>query len=360
MPRVTGRRRTTFPGWMPGLYRKVGKRVTTYYTIAQGRYVGLGSDLARARGSLVELGGDAAAPAGTIAALLDDELERRRDRVKKGKLAPRTLEDNEAEAVNLKARLGRMRPADLRKKHVWDYLHKYRGKAAPVRANREIALLQSAFSPLVATEVLESNPCVGVERNAEEPRDRKVGRDEFEAFLAFARANGHITAEGADWAREHQDAGARIANAMELSYLTTKAQGQVLRLTRTRLRDEGIEWPKRKRGAPTVTQWTTRLRECIDRCKAMPSTVESVYVVFNREGQPYTSEGFKSLFQKIMRAWAAKGHPRFTFHDAGRAQGITALREAKRDASEVSGHLQDKTIARTYDRRTFRKAPAVE
>ncbi len=61
-----------------------------------------------------------------------------------------------------------------------------------------------------------------------------------------------------------------------------------------------------------------------------------------------------------MRAWAAARNPRFTFHDAGRAQGITKLREDGRVASEVSGHMQEKTVNKVYDRRTFRKAKTVE
>jgi hypothetical protein len=351
---------------MPGLYRKVGKRRTTYYTLAPG-YVGLGNDLSAARVKLIALEGNAPPIAGTIAAMLDDELDVRRRRVKQGKLAASTLLGNEMEAEQLKKPFGKMRPQDLRKKHVYDYLHKYRGAESPVRANREIAFLQSAYAPLVATEVIAVNPCVGVERNEETPRDRKVSREELEAFLKFARENGHITSEApeAAWAREHTDAGARVANGLELSYLTTKAQGEVLKLTRTRLKDEGIEWPGRKGGAPTLTEWTPRLRECIAGCIAMPASsrgqkVDPAYVLYTREGQPYTSAGFKSLVGKLMRAWGKAGNERFTFHDAGRAKGITQLREDGRNASEVSGHMQEKTIAKIYDRRTFRKAKAVE
>lgn len=364
---MAGKRHSTFPGWMPGLYRKVGKRITTFYTIAAGRYVGLGNDIAEARRALVALGHDEPSGAGTIAAMLDDEIDRREKRVARGKLAPRTLEDNRAEAVNLKKAFGRMRPQDLRKAHVYDYLHRYRGAEAPVRANREIALLQAAFRPLIAAEVLAANPCVDVERNEETPRDRMVSREELEAFLAFARANGHIKSEApeAQWAREHQDAGARIANALELSFLTTKAQGEILKLTRGRLKAEGIEWPGRKRGAPTLTEWTPALRACVDRCLAMPAesrgqAISPTFVVFTRDGQPYTSRGFRAIVGRIMKAWGDAGNARFTFHDAGRARGITKLREDGRDAAEVSGHREERTVARIYDRRTFRKARAVE
>jgi hypothetical protein len=351
---------------MPGLYRKVGKKVTTYYTITTaGVYMGLGNDLAKARAALTDDGAPAAP--GSIGEMLDTELKVRKKRLAKGKLAQSTYDGNELEVVQLKKPFGKMRPEDLRKKHVYDYLHTYRGADAPVRANREIALLQFVLQPLVATEVLVTNPCVGVKRNEETERERKVDEVELAAFLKFARENGHIVSDApeAKWAKEHQDAAARIANGFELSYLTTKAQGEVLKLTRTRLKAEGIEWPGRKGGAPTLTQWTPKLRQCVANCLAMPAKsdgqdIEPLYVVFARSGQPYTTAGFKTMVGKLMRAWAKLGNARFTFHDAGRARGITKLREKGRNASEVSGHMQEKTVAKIYDRRTFRKAKAVE
>jgi integrase len=365
---MVGRRKITFPGWMPGLYRKVGAKVTTYYTIdAGGKYRGLGNDLAKARGTLVsDATGTPAAP-GTIAELLDDELARRQRLVAAKKLSPLTFASNSLEVAELKKPFGKMRVQDLRKKDVYDYLHKHRGVEAPVRANREISLLHTAYQPLVATEVIASNPCADVERNEEKPRTRKVTREQLDAFCAFARANGHINEAknpNAKWAKENLDTGARMANAAMLSWLTTKAQGELLKLTRTRAKDEGIEWPGRKGGAPTITEWTPQLRAAYDQACAMPAVVRkqavtSIYVIFTREGQPYTSRGFKATWGKIMKAYGDSGRERFTFHDV-RAGAITKLREKGRNASEVSGHMQEKTVAKVYDRRTFRKAPAVE
>jgi hypothetical protein len=356
---------------MPGLHRKVGKKVTTYFTVtAANKYIGLGNDLTAARGALSNMTGIAPAPIGTVAEMIDDEMKRRKARLAKKKLSPITYEDNDLSSTELKKRFGRMRPQDVRKIHIWEYLHKYRGTISPTRADREISLLSCAFAPLVVAEVLPSNPCDGVERNGYTPRERKVSREELDAFLAFARANGHITSTSkeAKWAKENLDAGRRIANALELSFLTTKAQGQVIKLTRGRVKSEGIEWPKpRKRGAPTLTEWTPALQACIDRCLAMPAVcngqdISPTFVIYTREGQPYTSRGFRAVVGKIMKAYREQ-HPHqenFTFHDAGRAHGITKLREDGRSASEVSGHMEEKTVARVYDRRTFRKAKAVE
>ena len=75
--------------------------------------------------------------------------------------------------------------------------------------------------------------------------------------------------------------------------------------------------------------------------KSAGQDIEPVYVIFTRAGQPYTSEGFKALQGKLMRAWGKAGNARFTFHDAGRAHGITKLRKEDRKSTRLnSSHIQ--------------------
>jgi site-specific recombinase XerD len=205
---MVGRRKTA-TSLPPRLYEYRGKRRLTYYTItAANKYVTLGHDLLAAKRKLLELE-EGRSIAGTVCELLDDYIETVQAKVMAGKKSPRTYQDNLNEANNLKKAFGRMQPAALRPVHVWQYLHKARGRAAPVRANREIALLSAAFNFARQAGILDSNPCVGVERNEEIPRDRYVTEKEYAAFLELAVANG--------------EAGQRVALAMELAYLTGKA-----------------------------------------------------------------------------------------------------------------------------------------
>lgn len=124
---------------------------------------------------------------GTVAWWLDRFLEHRQGLVKLGKLAPRTLEDNQAEAVYLKAFFGKMTPPEVEPHHVGAYLDQ-RGAVAWVRANREKALLSGLFTWLMrrAGTGIKVNPCHGVVRNREEKRHRYVEDRELAAVSSIA------------------------------------------------------------------------------------------------------------------------------------------------------------------------------
>lgn len=342
---MVGRRKSNLEIGMSRLYMYEGKRTTTYYTIdRKNKYINLGHDLREAKRQLLELEGEVPEP-GSIADHLDDLIKARWRLVRAGKLATRTLESNEAEVEHLKAAFGKMKPPALKPSHIWLYLHKYRGVESPVRANREIALLSTLFNGLLGAGIVDRNPCVGIERNEEIPRDRLVSDKEFKSFLKYA------------W--RHGDAGRRIALAGYIAYITGKAQGQVLKLTRGQLTKEGIEFAKRKRGAQTLVLWTPLLRKLIKVAIAMPCSIDPLYVIHSQAGTPYTPSGFKALWHRRMGEWCALGHERFTFHDL-RAKAVTDMTEQGRKASDLTGHRQEATISSVYDRRRVRKSLAVK
>jgi len=351
---MTGRRKTGLG--MCRLYVYRGKRVTTYYTITPGNQrINLGHDLREAKRELLELDGESH-QAGTISDHLDDLMKERRRLVERGKLSDRTLADNETEVLVLKKAFGKMSPEAVRPKHIWDYLHIYRGAEAPVRANREIALFSRMFSRLVNQGALDRNPCIGVDRNEEIARDRLVTDEELDAFLAFCRRNGHL--EDGSPMKHTSDTGHRVALAALLAYLTGKAQAQILRISKTQITEDGISFGKRKRGAKTVVTWTPALRAAVNECSAMPSKITSTFLIYAKDGQPYTSSGFQAVWQTMMIAWEKAGNERFTFHDL-RAAAVTAVTEKGRRASELTGHKSEAVVMNVYDRRRIRKAPAV-
>lgn len=354
---MIGRRKTGLDLGMSRLYVYKGKRVTTYYTITpDNKRINLGHDLKAAKRQLLEMDGEQDV-AGSIGDHLDELMAERRRLVARGKLSAETIKSNELEVVELKRAFGKMQPVAVRPKHIWDYLHLHRGAEAPVRANREIALFSRMFTRLVNQGALDNNPCIGVERNEEVPRDRLVLDDEWEEFLEFARSNGHLHEKSP--MRSLSTAGLRMALAADLAYLTGKAQGQILKLHRTQITDEGINFGARKRGRKTLVEWTPVLRALVNECKALPTRITSTYLIPNEDGQPYTSSGFKSTWQRVMNAWTEKGNERFTFHDL-RGKAVTDLREAGRRASDLTGHTTEATIDRVYDRRTVRKSKAVK
>lgn len=353
---MVGRRKTASP-LPPRLYAYKGKRQDTYYTItATNERMNLGHDLLTAKRKLLELE-EGRSIAGTIGELLDDYLKEVGEQVQRGKRSARTLQDNEAEIVNLKKAYGTMQPKDLQPHQVWAYLHKFRGKVAPVRANREVSFLQAAFNWARGQGIVRDNPCVGVQRNEEESRTRMITDVELDAFTEFCRSNGHLKNDSER--KESSDAGLRIALAARIAYLTGKAQAQVLRLHKTQITDEGILFGQRKRGAATLVEWTPILSAIVDECKALPSKTASMYLIHSRIGQPYSSQGFKAMWQRVMKEWVEQGNERFTFHDL-RAKAVTDLIEDGRKASELTGHRTESIPAKVYDRRAVRKSKAVK
>lgn len=328
----------------PRMYEYRGKKKTTYYTItATNERINLGHELMAAKRSLLELE-EGKPGTGTIAELIDDYLKELKRLVAQGKRAQRTLDDRQTEAVNLKKAFGKMAPAALEAQHVWAYLHRYRGAKAPTRANREITFLQAVMGQARQQGIIKDNPCVGVERNEESPRERLVTDLELLRWCKMA------------W--RWSDAGKRVALAAAIAYLTGKAQGQILKLHKNQLSDEGIYFGGRKKGAATLVRWSKRLRRYVEASKAMPSTIDSMYVVHAQTGTPYTSRGFKTFVQRLMKMWVEAGNERFTFHDL-RAKAVTDVVEQGRKASELTGHRNEATPARVYDRRRVRKANAV-
>lgn len=355
---MIGRRKTRLDLGVSRLYVYEGKRTTTYYTITpDNKRINLGHDKTEAKRKLLELDGEAAA-SDTVAGYLDELMTERRRLVEKKKLSAETLASNELEVVELKAFFGKMLPEAVRPKHVWGYLHKARGIEAPVRANREIALLSKMFTRLVNQGALDSNPCIGVERNEEIPRDRLVLEGEWQRFLTFARGNGHLPENSP--MRDKLTTGLRTALAAELAYLTGKAQGQVLKLHRNQIDDgEGISFGSRKRGRKTLVEWTPALRDVVNQCLALPTRITSTYVIPNEDGQPYTSDGFKSNWQRLMNAWVKLGNERFTFHDL-RGKTVSDMRADNRRVSDLTGHTTEAVIDRVYDRRMVRRSKAAK
>ncbi|CAN7692201.1 tyrosine-type recombinase/integrase [Duganella sp. LjRoot269] len=117
---------------------------------------------------------------GTVSALIDWYLINVAP-----KKAPRTYADNKKEAEYLKKGLGHIPYSQLKPHHVATYRDE-RGQDAPVRANREKALLSHVYTKAMEKGMVDFNPCKGVKRNAEKRRERMIEDREFQAVYACA------------------------------------------------------------------------------------------------------------------------------------------------------------------------------
>lgn len=96
-----------------------------------------------------------------------------------------THKSNLSAVKHLFKRFGHMNPTMIRAKHAYQYLDLRAREGAPVRANREFALLSTIMSHAVRWGVITETPFHGIIRNPEKPRDKLVTNEEIAIFLKF-------------------------------------------------------------------------------------------------------------------------------------------------------------------------------
>ncbi|RYU56352.1 integrase [Methylolobus aquaticus] len=251
--------------------------------------------------------------------------------------APRTQQDNRAELANLRLAFGHMRPSALKTKHVYAYLDA-RGQTARVRANRERSLLSHVYKYAIRWGLVEHNPCAGVMGHKETPRRRYVTDEDYLAV--------------------HQLASPIIQSTMEVAIITGMRQGDILSLQRHQLQDDGIHVTpaktKDRTGRKQIFEWTPGLRAAINQALALPRRLATTWVIANTHGQPYTRNGFKAMFGKLMTKALEDGllQERFTFHDLRAKAGSEA-----EDGMRLLGHQSPATTRRIYERKPDRVKP---
>lgn len=249
--------------------------------------------------------------------------------------APRTQIDNKAELKNLARAFGKMRPEIIKPKHVYAYLDA-RGVTSKTRANREKSLLSSVFSHLIRWGVVEMNPCKQVKNFSEKSRDRYVEDWEYDAVLQMASPV--------------------LRAAMEIAAITGMRQGDILKLKYSDLTETGIPLTQNKTGKKQIFEWTPALRAAIKSAREQKRHADSViYIIANERGQGYTSNGFKSNWQRLMNRAIDSGaiQKRFTFHDLRAKAGS----DADENAQRLLGHASAATTRRVYERKPAKVKP---
>lgn len=276
-----------------------------------------------ARDKWVKLSSGKAA-AGSVADMLDDHMEHRLQLVREKKMAARTYDDNLDYLRYLKAVFGAQRPADLNGRHISAYLEKRSWQPparkgpdgekftpppqrAPVRANKEISLLSSAYewalkSPKFPT--VKSNPCYGVKRNPTKRSERAPEQWELEAAKLKATPM---------WAL-----------ILDLAYIGGKRGVEMRMLPKKAVQADGLHVEGAKNGPEVIIEWSEDLHDVILRIYAWSEAIEerrhiaSPYLIQARGGGAYTRHGWKTMMYKIVRtAIADPANPlteAFSFH----------------------------------------------
>jgi integrase len=249
-------------------------------------------------------------------------------------LSPRCQRDYIAIVGKLRACFGHMTPQDVKPRHVRDFLDVETGK---IHRNRMVAVLSTIFYKAIGKWCLDDdlrNPCVKVERHPTKPRDRYVTDEEFNAFRAICSPQCKL--------------------AMDLALLTSQRQGDLIRLKWDQIEVSGPRenWAIRVRQGKTGKQMRIKISPALERvldlADALPPALPREYVIRNRLGERYTSDGFRAMWQRFMRQFEKAGHERFCFHDL-RAKSISD-NPSLQAASSLAGHVDQKVTTRVYDR----------
>lgn len=259
-------------------------------------------------------------------------------------LAEATRTDYTQCSVEVLATFGPSRAALIRPTDINRYLRVERA-AAPVRANRETALLSNLFNLGIERGDLDTNPCKQIRRNKEQPRTEAPETAVLGAFvdwLVSAGGQRKVIAQMAEFAAY---GGNRRIEFLRLTWQQVDRTAGVIRVERAKQRG-AVVWEKIDIGPQMAA-----LLDRIDRG-------EATWVFRNRMGNPYTSRGFQANWGKFMAEAVNLGvvSRRFTFHDL-RAYYVTLHRTERGNLPEL--HKNPATTARIYDRRKESKRGAM-
>ncbi len=232
---------------------------------------------------------------------------------------------------------GDMPPDSLKPAHISRYLRVERA-AAPVRANREFALLSNLMNLAIDRGDIESNPCKQVRRNRERPRKCAPEPVNLAAFLEWARTQPGQAPILAGMAEFASLGGNR---SMEFRLLSWPQVGEKeIRLNRGKQRDgKAVVEVFKMHGA--VVALMQRMRE-------LAKDSRHGWVFPNARGNAYTAQAFKLGFNRLKKAAqrAGKLEVNFTFHDL-RSYYVTQYKAKFGALPEI--HADPGTTARIYD-----------
>jgi integrase len=311
------RRRTKNKHLPPCVYLHHG----AYFHVKAGRWSRLGTTL---QGALAAYARIHEQPNGGMTDVIDAAIAT-------WDVKPSTMRQYKTAAAKLKKILAEFSPDQVKSKHVAQI--KVALRDTPNMANRILSVLRQGFSYALEQGLVETNPVVGIERHKEAKRKRLITADEYGAI--YLRA------------------GQRLQVIMDLLSLTGQRIGDVLRIHRTDLVDDGIRFTQEKTGAKLVVRWTPGLRAVVDRANGLGGNVRALTLLYNRRGKP---PDYKTIHEQWQAACKAAGVADANLHDL-RAMAITQSKKEGLDPTALAGHA---TAAQTVRYLRDREIPVVD
>jgi hypothetical protein len=269
------------------------------------------------------------------------------------KRAASTLQENRKEAARLKTAFGHFEPGELTATHAYEYLASCKA-TRPEKGNKEIALARRILEWGIAKGLLTINPFDHVHKNKTVKTKHLIAPHEMELAVKVGREWGGVKLI--------------VAMALKTAWLCVKRPVEVRALTLEGITPGGLLWAdgKSKTKPKVLIEWSDELRQTIDEVLVVKRNKDATgkYVFGNMQGKPYTKGGWKASLDSLMDecfVQAKKGgftFRRFNLQDC-RPLGVSdKLDRGDTDTMNATGHVSDKMIAMTYDRRPVRKATA--
>ena len=217
----------------------------------------------------------------------------------------------------------------------------------PIAANRQIQLLKAAWNWALNRHDVPDNPCVGIELNKEESRDRYIEDWEYAVMLKIASDSNM------PW----------LPVAIELAFLCRARRGEVLAYKRDDVLPNGLRLIRAKKSRGEITKWSPRLRAAVDAAQSFNSNVISPYLLHNKKGEAVSTRTVESGWKRLMAKALAEGaeltdsmakearemggivignrvklRKKFTYHDI-KAKGLSDA--SHHDAGHKSGQMLD-------------------
>ncbi|MNG68363.1 Phage integrase family protein [compost metagenome] len=328
----------------PGMYRRKRPKANgkvweaLYYRDKSGKDIFLGNDLVKAKLKWAELEAKSVPKElTTMKGIFDEYLLK----IIPGKAA-RTQKDNIYELKQLRtvfdsAPIDAITPA---------MIAQYRdSRSAKTRANREIALLSHVFN--TAREwglTTRDNPCLGVRKNKEKPRD----------FYANETV----------WQAVYEEAPPELKDAMDLAYLTGQRPSDVLSMRKDDV--EGIylmvsqgKTGKRLRIVLEVDGVKNSLGQLLERIMRRTSKHLSPFFIVNEHGKRMSWPMLRNRWADAREAARVKAEvekkpdlanriAQFQFRDI-RPKAASEINDLS-DASVLLGHSKEGITERVYRR----------
>lgn len=265
---------------------------------------------------------------------------------------------------HLRTVFGDMPLATIKPRHVYLYVDKRKVKfvddkgrlrGGMTAAEREVEILSHAFTKAVEWGYLDRHPFKGEVRitGGNKPRTRYVENWEILecAKVTSPRKKGSVLA---------------INAYIQLKIITGMDRGDLLRLTMSDIREDGIHNVRGKTdnstGKGTIYEWTQDLRDAVELAKATRPAL-SPYLFCTRKGTCYYNEengradGWKNMWARFMDKLLeqTKVTERFTEHDLRAKAGSDAA--TLDQAQALLAHADPATTERIYRRKKVRVTP---